>query len=152
MPNLQLLYEICLEVKNFFIDPDKDIHTGTFTIEDGEIGGVDFLKKGQYFRIIDSVYNDGVWVYPAYGLHDETFSGAVWAMRPPPAFIALTDEIDQWEKDNVQALSSPYQSESFGGHSYTLKSGASSEIGSGSVTWRTQFGSRLNKWRRLFLP
>lgn len=145
----QLIYEICQEIKNYFIIPDKDIHTGTFAITDGSFDDIDFLKEGQYFRILGSALNDGVWQYPAYGLRDESFDGAVWAMRLPPAFIALAAEIEAWEANNAQALTSPYQSESFGGYSYTLKSGAGSDSGSGSLTWRTQFGSRLNKWRRL---
>ena len=148
----QLIYEICQEIKNYFIIPDKDIHTGTFTITDGSIDDVDFLKEGQYFRIVGSALNDGVWLYPAYGLRDESFDGAVCAMRLPPALIALAAEIEQWEQDNAQALTSPFQSESYGNYSYTLKAGGTADSGSGSLTWRTQFGSRLNKWRRLFLP
>lgn len=147
-----LIYEICQEIKNYFIDPDKDIHTGTFTISDGNLSDIDFLLDGQYFRIVGSYLNDGVYQYPATDLEPETFDGAVWAMRLPPAFIALTAEIEAWQVDNAEALASPYQSESFGGYSYSLKSGTSSDASSGSLTWRTQFGSRLNKWRRLFLP
>ena len=148
----QLLYEICQEIKNYFIDPDRDIHAGEFTISDGEFSGIDFLQNGQYFRIVGSALNDGVYQYPAYGLRDESFDGAVWAMRLPPALIALAAEIEQWESDNAEALTSPYQSESYGGYSYALKTGNATYGESGSVTWRTQFGSRLNKWRRLSLP
>ena len=148
----QLIYEICQEIKNYFIDPEKDIHTGTFTISNGELTGVDFLLDGQYFRVVGSYLNDGVYKYPAHDLNDETFDGAVWAMRLTPAFIALAAEIGAWEADNAETLSSPFQSESFGGYSYSLKSGGSSDADAGSLTWRTQFGSRLNKWRRLFLP
>ena len=152
MPQPQLIYEICEEIKNYFINPDEDIYTGEFTISGGNLSNADYLKNGQYFRIKGSALNDGVWQYPASGLVDETFNGAVWAMRLPPAFIALAADIEAWEEDNAQALSSPYQSESFGGYSYSLKSGASADSGSGALTWRTQFDSRLNKWRRLFLP
>ena len=145
----QFLYELCQEIKNYFIQPDVDIHTGQFVISNGGISDVDFLLNGQYFRIVGSRLNDGVYKYPTSELSDETFDGAVWAMRTPPAVIALAAEIEAWEKENAEALASPYQSESFGGYSYSLKSGASSDGSSGSVTWRTQFANRLNKWRRL---
>lgn len=142
------LFELCQEIKNFFVQPDKDIHTGTFTISGGQISDVDFLLDGQYFRIVGSVLNDGVYKHPASSLESEEFTGAVWAMRVPPAIIALAAEIDAWVEANTAALSSPYQSESFGGYSYTLKSGGASS-GTSGVTWQSQFANRLNKWRRL---
>lgn len=149
MPSLQTIYKICLYLKNFFINRDTDIHTGEFSIEDGEIGGVDFLQNGQYFRIIGSTFNDGVWVYPCYGLHDETFDGAVWAMRPPPAYIALCSEIQEWNDKYSAKVNTPFQSESLVGvYSYT-KAAANGTDDNGVITWKTQFASRLNEWRKL---
>ena len=98
MPQPQLIYEICEEIKNYFINPDEDIYTGEFTISGGNLSNADYLKNGQYFRIKGSALNDGVWQYPASGLVDETFNGAVWAMRLPPAFIALAADIEAWEE------------------------------------------------------
>ena len=102
---------------------------------------LDFLQDGQYFRILGSVYNDGVYQYPAV-LTDEVFEGQIWAMRVPPAFIALSGEIDEYITKNAE---SPYTSESFGGYSYTKATGESGA----PLTWRDVFASRLNAWRKL---
>ena len=141
-----MLTEICAYIKNYFIKPDEDIHAGTFTIEDGSID-LPFLTDGQYFRIVGSVLNDGVWQYPARQLSDEVFHGAVWAMRVPPSLIALTAEIEDWQNANAAVINSPYQSESFGGYSYSKPSGGAS----GSFSWADQFSARLNPYRRLFV-
>ena len=141
-----MLTELCAELKNYFLhDELKDIHQGEYTISDGGID-LPFLLNGQYFRIVGSVLNDGVYKYPASGLKDETFVGAVWAMAVPPSVIALANEIDSWNEANAEMLSSPYTSESFGGYSYSKASGIS---GGGAYTWKDQFSSRLSKWRRL---
>lgn len=143
-----MLTELCDELKNYFLrDRDADIHYGEYTISDGSIV-LPFLRTGQYFRIVGSVLNDGVYQYPADGFADEVFTGAVWAMAVPPSVVALSADIDEWNEKNADALSSPYTSESFGGYSYTKASGASAN-GSGAYTWRDQFASRLSKWRRL---
>lgn len=142
-----MLTELCAELKNYFLrNQSEDIHNGLFTISGGSID-LPFLLDGQYFRIVGSVLNDGVYQYPASGLADEVFTGAVWAMAVPPAVIALDAEIDGWNKANADALASPYQSESFGGYSYTKASG-NSESG-GAYSWKDQFASSLSKWRRL---
>lgn len=140
-----MLTEICGEVRNYFIRDRQDIYSGTFTIENGTIS-LPFLKNGQYFRIVGSALNDGVWEYPAVGLKDETFDGSVWAMYVPVAFAALAVEIKDWVENNAEALNSPYQSESFGGYSYSKSTGANGSSGFG---WRDQFSTRLNQWRRL---
>ena len=84
-----MLYELCAEGRNWCV---SEKHNGTFTVKDGNMP-LDFLQDGQYFRILGSVYNDGVYQYPAV-LTDEVFEGQIWAMRVPPAFIALSGEID----------------------------------------------------------
>jgi hypothetical protein len=143
-----MLTELCAELKNYFLrDRDADIHYGEYTISGGSID-LPFLLDGQYFRIVGSVLNDGVYQYPAAGLADEEFSGSVWAMAVPPAVIALAADIEAWNEKNAEALASPYTSESFGGYSYTKASGSSNN-GSGGYTWRDQFAGRLAKWRRL---
>lgn len=140
-----MLTELCAELKNYFLrDQSEDIHNGLFTISGGSID-LPFLLDGQYFRIVGSVLNDGVYQYPASDLVDETFSGAVWAMAVPPAVIALAADIEAWNEANADTLASPYTSESFGGYSYSKSSGSSG----GAFTWKDQFASRLSKWRRL---
>lgn len=145
------LEDVCAEMKNYFIRGEDDIHFGTFTVSGGTISPVPFLQNGQYYRIVGSVFNDGVWRYPDETLKDEVFIGAVWAMTVPPAVVALSEDILNWNLEHATVLNSPYQSESFGGYSYT-KAGAGTSgdgFGGGVLTWQKQFRDRLNRWRRV---
>lgn len=146
-----MLTELCAELRNYFLrDAAKDIHYNTYTIADGSMESLPFLQNGQYFRIVGSVFNDGVYQYPVAGLADETFKGSIWAMAVPPAVIALAAEIDAWNAKNADALASPFTSESFGGYSYSKSTGSTGGNGSGGAySWQNQFASRLAKWRRL---
>lgn len=138
-----LLTELCQELRNWF---EKDIYTGTFSVSDGNID-VDFLQNGQFFRIVGSTFNDGVYQYPTNQLVTEEFDGAVWAMAVPPAVIALAEEIEQFNEKYATVINSPYQSESFGGYSYT-KAG-SGNGNSGVTDWKNVFYRRLNRWRKI---
>ena len=113
------LFEMCAECKNFF-STENDRHKGTFTVKDGAFAPLDFLQEGQYFRVVGSTFNDGVYQYPDANLTDETFTGEVWAMRVPPAFIELSERIDAWTAKHAETLKTPYTSESFAGYSYTI--------------------------------
>jgi hypothetical protein len=152
--------EMCLECKNFFLkDREKSIHSGTFTISNGVIAPLDFLKVGQYFRITGSdVGNDAVYQYtgnPIEDLTDETFTGAIWAMSVPKAFLKLCEEIEAWQSKYggvTSANMSPYQSESISGVYSRTKASGGSSAGSGESsveTWHSVYKSRLNKWRRI---
>lgn len=140
-----MLEQVLAYLHNYFID---SIISGEFVIEDGSIDLGDALQDGQYFRICDSTFNDGVYQYPTSDLVDETFQGAVWAMAVPPSVIALSTEIEDWVGKNKDVLDSPYQSESFGGYSYS-KAVSASGAGSGAYGWKDAFGSRLNRWRKI---
>lgn len=141
-----MLEELMRECRNWFVAPNG-VHLGTFTVKEGSIT-LPFLVYGQYFRIVGSVFNDGVYEYGNVYLQDETFEGAIWALSVPPAFIKLSEEIKSWRDQYENAANSPFQSESFAGYSYT-KSSANGNSG-GSVTgWQGVFASRLNKWRKL---
>lgn len=151
--------EICLECRNFFAPVSKKenksfIHTGQFTISGHAITPLDFIQAGQYFRIVGSAINDGVYVNTVDGLKsltDETFIGSVWEMSVPRAFLALCADIDAWRTKNETADSanmSPFTSESFAGYSYSKSSGAMVNGGS-AITWQRQFSERLKAWRRL---
>lgn len=143
-----MLTELCAELKNYFLrDIDEDIHYGKYAISGGSID-LPFLVVGQYFRIVGSVLNDGVYRYPADGLADEEFTGAVWSMAVPPSVIDLAADIEAWNEKNAEALASPYTSESFGGYSYT-KATTGGVGTSGAFTWRDQFAGRLSKYRRM---
>ena len=139
-----MLEQVLRDIRNWFT-VDGGIHSGTFTIEDGGIT-LPFLATGQYFRIIGSVFNDGLHQYPATGLVNEEFSGAIWALAIPPAVIELADEISKWQVKNGEASTSPYQSESFGGYSYSK---ATDSASGGAVTWQSAFRKQLNVWRKI---
>ena len=138
-----MLTELLAEIRNYFEVPNGR-HFGTFTISGGNIAPLDFLQEGQYFRIICSVFNDGVHKYGEAKLIDETFNGAVWAMAVPSVVVALADEIKAYNESDA-GKASPYTSESFGGYSYTK---ATDENGA-LIGWQKAFASRLNKWRKL---
>ena len=134
---------MCAELRNYFEVPNGR-HFGKFAISGGSIAPLDFLQEGQYFRIIGSVFNDGVYQYPAESLTDEVFEGAVWAMAVPPTLIALAAEIKEYNKSDA-GKASPYTSESFGGYSYTKATDANGA----PIGWQKAFASRLAKWRKL---
>lgn len=145
-----MLEQVLTEIHNWFrVRDDVDgIHTGIYTIEDGGIA-LPFLRDGQYFRIMGSVFNDGLHRYgpDMEALMDETFEGAIWALAVPRAVVELADEIGAWQTKYADILSSPYTSESFGGYSYSKASGAGDSSGSGG--WQAAFRARLNPYRKL---
>lgn len=146
---LTVLTELCQEIRNYF---ERERHTGTFEITGGNITA-DFLQDGQYYRIAGSVFNDGVHQYPSGDLRSETFTGFVDALAIPEPVIKLATEIAEW-REKYEAIDSaamsPFQSESFGGYSYS-KGGSNRASGanSSSSSWVDAFGARLNRWRKL---
>jgi hypothetical protein len=142
------LTELCEYLNNYFWRVKRNVK---ITISDGTFN-VDFLKEGQYFRILGSDLNDGVYQYPVSDLKDEIFVGSIWSMAVPQSVIDLANDIEEWQSKYGSVESdamSPFNSESFGNYSYSKDGSAS---GSGSVSpnsWQSVFKSRLNPWRRL---
>ena len=148
-----MLTEICQYLHNWF-DRDQAKFYGKFEISNGNIfsfnDGELQLKEGQCFRVIGSLLNDGVHQYPSEGLKDETFEGAVWYCAVPPAIVALSKDISSWQTkfgDTESQAMSPFQSESFGGYSYS-KGQSADEVG-GNGGWQSVFAYRLKPWRKL---
>ena len=139
-----MLEQVLMNIRRWF-PVDGGIHSGTFTIKDGGIT-LPFLADGQYFRICGSVFNDGLHQYNVLDLVDETFNGTIWALAIPKSVIELADEIQKWQEKNGEASVSPYQSESFGGYSYSKATDA--ETG-GAVTWQSAFKQQLSAWRKI---
>lgn len=138
-----MLEQVLRHLNNWFL---VEIHEGTFTVENGSIT-LPFLLTNQYFRIVGSVFNDGLHQYPVIDLTDETFTGTVWALAVPKAVVTLSTDIAAWQEKNGEAAASPYQSESFGGYSYTKRSAGND---SGTLNgWQDAFRGRLNDWRKL---
>lgn len=137
-----LLTEILAYLRNYFV---RSIHKGTFEIVGGEIVPLDFLIPNQYFRIVGSILNDGVYCYgDTLDLLDETFTGEIWALAIPPDLLKLADEITDFMASD-EAKPSAYTSESFDGYSYSR---ATDSNGVG-VTWQTVFAARLRRWRKI---
>lgn len=134
-----MIDEICASLHNYFA---VDIVPGEYTVNDGEIT-LPFLAAGQFFRVVGSVFCDGVYRCGDKLPADETFDGAIWALAIPPALEAIAAEIEEWKAKNADVLASPYQSESFGGYSY------SKGTGSDSASWQGAFAARLNRWRKI---
>ena len=153
-----MLTEICQYLKNWF-DRGLPKYKGTFTIAESsdaleimQANRVLTFLPSQYVRITGSILNDGGHEYPFSDLQEETFSGSVWSMAVPKAVIDLAAEIEAWQERNGSIDSpamSPYQSESFGGYSYTKASGGSGDISSSSASWQDAFATRLALWKKL---
>lgn len=143
-----MLTELCQELRNWF---DRERYTGTFEIRGGKLTAP-VLVEGQYYRIINSLFNDGVHIYGDEDLKDETFEGSVWSMAVPYPVIRLAAEIAEWrakyEAVDSQAMS-PYTSESFGGYSYSKGASSAGNGAGSSISWKETFKSRLTPWRKL---
>lgn len=148
-----MLSVICKYLKNWFVRKPSDILLGEFTIENGQLNIADEIQTNQYYRIVGSVFNDGVYQRGKETLTAETFEGGVWLMAVPKDVLDIVAEIEAWcakYEDVSSEAMSPFQSESFGGYSYTKASGGNSSSGGSSVpTWQNVFGSRLRRWQKL---
>lgn len=136
-----MLGQVLAHLRNYFL---HSYETRTFEVSNGSIE-LPRLRAGQHFCISGSVFNDGVYQYPVSDLKDEVFYGTVFALAIPKSLLDLVKEIEDWQTANGKASASPYQSESFGGYSYTMKSGADGA----SVSWQSAFADRLNVWRKI---
>lgn len=145
----EMLTELCEYLNNYFPVEKRSV---TLKIEGGTFAA-DYLQEGQYFRIVGSIFNDGVHKYPARDLHDETFTGAIWPMAVPATVVGLASKIAEWraqyESTDSPAMS-PFASESFGNYSYSKGTASTGASGTGNAnSWQAVFADKLNKWRRL---
>ena len=148
-----MLTEVCQYLRNWF---EREKLFGWFKVEGGILTRMDGtalpILDEQYFRVVGSVFNDGVHKLgdSADVLKDEpAFPGAVWLMSVPPVIVQLSDDVDAWKTANAAALASPYLSESFGGYSYSLRSGSDAGGQATGLSWESQFASRLGPWRKI---
>lgn len=145
--DLLTLSAVMGECRNHFI---RTTRTGDFEITGGVLTGAEsWLLQGQYYRVMGSVFSDGVHRYGDADdtLTDETFSGRVDALAPPRDFLQLAAEIDDWQEKYGAMAASPLSSESFGGYSYTKASGVTQDGGAGG--WEAHFAPRLARYRKL---
>ncbi len=150
-----MLTELCGYLRNWF---DRERIFGKFKIQGGVIVpenslGELSLLNGQYIRIVGSVLNDGVWLFDEEGiegLRDETFDGAIWSLAIPQAVVEISAEIEAWQAKYGGADSaamSPFNSESFGGYSYSKSNNTEGSAGAGG--WQSAFAGRLAQWRKI---
>ena len=147
------LEDILYHIHNWF--ERSRIDANGCVIEDGELPASISARitEGQWYRIEGSLLNDGLHQHPADDLVDETFGGAISLLAIPKPLIRLAqrvqDYIDQTADATEKARRSPYQSESFGGYSYSLKGGNGSNSASGGLSgWQSEFAGELNAWRK----
>lgn len=143
-----MLTEICQELKNWF---DVDRRFGTFTISNHVISIASDILEGQYYRIIGSIFNDGIYQRGVDDLllKDEEFDGAVWLLAIPKQIEEIASEISNWVDKYGEVTTSPYNSESFEGYSYSKGSVSGSSSSTTVPTWKSVFADKLNRWRKL---
>ncbi len=133
-----MLETVLMYLNNWFV---QGIYTGQFSVKNGELS-VPFLQINQKFRVVGSVFNDGLHYY-GEKLTDEVFTGSVWALAIPKTVETLADEIATWISKNGEV--STYASESFGGYSYTRATNAKGEV----IGWQDVFSAQLAPYRKL---
>lgn len=136
------LNKFCSTVNNWDFIKRANVKKGTYTIEGGSIiNAPEEAVEGQYYRIVGSLFNDGVHQFGIADLKDENFTGSVWLMAVPNEVLELVEEINEWEQKNASQLNNPFTSESYGGYSYTKDESQSS--------WTKAFSSQLSRWRKI---
>ena len=145
-----MLTEICAYLHNYF---EYERHHGEIVISSGTIscnGETITLDDGQYFalfrgRIPLGVYKKGETI------PDKTFKGAIWLMDVPKGITEADAWAEAWKLKNGGVDSennSAFQSESFGGYSYS-KGTNSKGKGGMSVFDNAQFAAMLAPYRKI---
>lgn len=140
-----MLGEVCAYLRNYFYYGEPMI--GKIEIANGALIEPYGLKVNQYFRIVGSMFNDGVYQYPLTTLKDEVFDGAIRGMAVPSELISLISDIDAWQTKYGQSVNSPYAAESISATGYSRSKGSADSVG--SIGWQNAFSKRLARWRKL---
>lgn len=143
-----ILEEVLDHIHNHFERDSQTINVSDCQISDGALPESIAIPNGAWYMVHGSWLNEGMHLHPATDLVDETFSGTITVMRIPRPLLRVVEDICAWQLANGAAADSPFQSESFGGYSYTKSSGTSQD-GSGLTGWRLAFRDRLSTWRKI---
>ena len=146
MPD-NMLEQVLDHIHNYFYIGDAI--RGTFTITGGRLPALDALQNGQYFNITGSVFNDGIYQYPASGLTNETFTGVIYPMAVPKTLQNLVEEIEEWVEKYGDIMDSPYQSETVIGVYEYQRATMNQKNGESVSDWQSIFQKRLNAWRKV---
>lgn len=122
------LYDLMNKCNNYFI---SDYENGDFVIQNKVIELNGNYKVNQYIRIINSLFNDGIYkIVKIDGKKieldngvDEEFNGYVCGLRVPNDFIKLLDKINEYEKRIKKGISSesiPNYSISYNNEDYSI--------------------------------
>lgn len=145
-----MLEQILMEIHNWFRvrDSVNGIYPGTYTIENGGIA-LSFLQCGQYFRIIGSLFNDGLHRYgpDMEAMTDETFDGTIWALAIPKIVVDAAAEAEAWMAKNGAVANGIYSSESFGGYAYTKDTTAADSVSKTGIP--AHILAKVNGYRKL---
>lgn len=156
-----MLEQLLIYLRNWFRvrDTVDGKHPSTYTVESGSVV-LPFLQSGQYFRIIGSVFNDGLYIYGDHimdedrneiELTDETFTGSIWALAIPRAVIRTAAEFGgvtaQMSKITGQIIENPFTSESYAGV-YSYSKDQSGQLAA-LTAQRDEIMKRLNQWRKI---
>lgn len=142
-----MITEVLQFLRNWFVERGL---VADIAIVDGELASIDgspasdYLREGDYYRLINSRRNSGVHKFGAGGLTDEELYCGIWILAIPQALLDLIVEIEEWQTKHGTAAASPFSSESFGGYSYSKGSGTN-----GDTSWQSAFLSRLTPWRKI---
>lgn len=158
------LKEVLDYIHNYFV---MDTYEGNIVIKNHKIDNSKIdLYNNQYYMIKGSLYNDGIWKYQDYDendiideskpnpspeeqLEDENFFGEILLLRIPKDVLKIVNEIIEWENKNKDSINGIYQSESFGGYSYSLKNGTSKDGNATNISWKDYFGDKLKCYRKI---
>lgn len=136
--------DVMREARNYFQTYAME---DTWTIRNGVLSPSGMLLEGDWIALTGSVRNSGVYRLEAGmrldGCTDDHFVGTVWLLAPPPAFLALCEDIAAW----CQARGGGgVKRESFG--SYSVERAVD---GRGApLTWQQAFSAALTPYRRMF--
>jgi len=162
-----VLEQVLNYLNNWFV---RYTYTGNVTVgEDGAVlapsEAAAVLQPGRWYRILDSDFHDGVYQVPEEQAGEEepeedveagaeepeeeeqseTFSCTLWTLGVPTGLLNIVAEMEAWQAKYGDTVSGPYQSESFGGYSYS-KTGSSSSTG-GAATVLGQFADMLAPYK-----
>lgn len=136
--------DVMREVRNYF--PHHRID-GDFAISRGVLTPGDLLAAGDWIAIGGSLRNSGVHQLEEGGrvpdARDEQWQGTVWLLSPPPAFLALCEEIAAWAQVHPACHK---RRESFGAYSHE----ALVDDNGVPMSWQTAFAAQLIPYRRMF--
>lgn len=144
-----MLTEICAYLHNYF---EYERHNGSIKIESGAItcdGEEITLDNGQFFALFRGRIPLGV--FKANNVPDKTFNGSIWLMDVPKGILDADEWAENWKEKNGgvdSANNSAFESESFGGYSYTKGTNTNGKAGA-SVFDNAQFASMLAPYRKL---